>query len=49
MVFDGLKPLKSIEKQTLFLTLGHPKNNRFLSFFLDFSLFLSIFGEGEKT
>jgi hypothetical protein len=27
MVFDGLKPLKSIEKQTLFLTLGHLKNN----------------------
>ena len=25
MVFDGLKPLKSIEKQTLFLTLGHSK------------------------
>ena len=23
MVFDGLKPLKSIEKQTLFLILGH--------------------------
>jgi hypothetical protein len=27
MVFDDLKPLKSIEKQTLFLTLGHSKNN----------------------
>ena len=25
MVFDGLKPLKSIEKQTLFLTSGHSK------------------------
>jgi hypothetical protein len=25
MVFDGLKPLKSIEKQTLFLILGHSK------------------------
>ena len=25
MVFDGLKPLKSIEKQSLFLTLGHSK------------------------
>ena len=25
MFFDGLKPLKSIEKQTLFLTLGHSK------------------------
>ena len=25
MVFDGLRPLKSIEKQTLFLTLGHSK------------------------
>ena len=25
IVFDGLKPLKSIEKQTLFLTLGHSK------------------------
>jgi hypothetical protein len=25
MVFDGLKPLKSIEKQTLFLTLGYSK------------------------
>ena len=25
MDFDGLKPLKSIEKQTLFLTLGHSK------------------------
>ena len=25
MVFDGLKPLESIEKQTLFLTLGHSK------------------------
>jgi hypothetical protein len=24
-VFDGLKQLKSIEKQTLFLTLGHSK------------------------
>ena len=23
MVFDGPKPLKSIEKQTLFLILGH--------------------------
>ena len=27
MVFDGLKPLKNIEKQTFFLTLGHSKNN----------------------
>ena len=27
MSFDGLKPLKSIEKQTLFLTLTHSKNN----------------------
>jgi len=27
MVLYGLKPLKSIEKQTLFLTLGHSKNN----------------------
>ena len=25
MVFDGLKPLKSIQKQTLFFTLGHSK------------------------
>ena len=25
MFFDGLKPLKSIEKQTLFLILGHSK------------------------
>jgi hypothetical protein len=25
MVFDGLKPLKSIKKQTLFLTLGYSK------------------------
>ena len=25
IVFDGLTPLKSIEKQTLFLTLGHSK------------------------
>jgi hypothetical protein len=25
MVFDCLKPLKSIEKQTLFFTLGHPQ------------------------
>ena len=25
MVFDGPKPLKSIEKQTLFLILGHSK------------------------
>ena len=25
MLSDGLKPLKSIEKQTLFLTLGHSK------------------------
>ena len=25
MVVDGLKPLKNIEKQTLFLTLGHSK------------------------
>ena len=25
MVFDGLKPLESIKKQTLFLTLGHSK------------------------
>ena len=28
MVFDGLKPLKSIEKQTLFLILGIQKNNK---------------------
>ena len=27
MDFDSLKPLKSIEKQTLFLMLGHSKNN----------------------
>ena len=27
MVFDGMKPLESIEKQTLFFTLGHSKNN----------------------
>jgi hypothetical protein len=27
MVFDGPKPLKSIENQALFLTLGHSKNN----------------------
>jgi hypothetical protein len=27
MVFDGLKPLKSIGKQTLFLTFGHSKKN----------------------
>jgi hypothetical protein len=27
MVFDGPKPLKSIEKLALFLTLGHSKNN----------------------
>ena len=25
MLFDGLQPLKNIEKQTLFLTLGHSK------------------------
>jgi hypothetical protein len=27
MVLDGPKPLKSIEKQILFLILGHSKNN----------------------
>ena len=27
MVLDDPKPLKSIEKQTLFLILGHSKNN----------------------
>ena len=29
MVLDGPKPLKSIEKQTLFLTLGHSKKKRY--------------------
>jgi hypothetical protein len=28
MSFDGLKPLKSIDKQTLFLALGHSKKHR---------------------
>jgi hypothetical protein len=27
MVLDGPKPLKNIEKQTLFLILGHPKSD----------------------
>jgi hypothetical protein len=28
MVFDGPKPLESIEKQTLFLILGHSQKRR---------------------
>ena len=31
MVLDGPKPLKHIEKQTLFLILGHSKNNEKIS------------------
>ena len=41
MVFDGLKPLKSIEKQTLFLTLGHSKKNSDRACYT-FSSFISL-------